>query len=149
LKARHNGEVTIHGVGLHGLKAPPGPIYCGNSGTSMRLLSGILAAQSFDTVMTGDPSLTKRPMERVGQAVAQMGAEIQTTGEKGTPPVTIKGGKAAQGLHYDMPVASAQVKSGVLLAGLWADGETVMTEPAPTRDHTERMLRGFGYDVKT
>jgi 3-phosphoshikimate 1-carboxyvinyltransferase len=148
IEGPHNGEVKIHGVGLHGLKAPPGPIYCGNSGTSMRLLSGILAAQSFDTVMTGDPSLTKRPMERVAKPLRQMGAEIQTTGEKGTPPVAIKGGKALKGFRYDMPVASAQVKSGVLLAGLWADGETVVTEPAPTRDHTERMLRGFGYDVK-
>jgi 3-phosphoshikimate 1-carboxyvinyltransferase len=147
IEGPHNGEVKIHGVGLHGLKAPPGPIYCGNSGTSMRLLSGILAAQSFDTVMTGDPSLSKRPMERVAKPLRQMGAEIQTTGEKGTPPVTIKGGKKLKGFHYDMPVASAQVKSGVLLAGLWAEGETVVTEPAPTRDHTERMLRGFGYDV--
>ncbi len=147
IEGPHNGEVKIHGVGLHGLKAPPGPIYCGNSGTSMRLLSGILAAQSFDTVMTGDPSLSKRPMERVAKPLRQMGAEIQTTGERGTPPVTIKGGKRLKGFHYVMPMASAQLKSGVLLAGLWAEGETVVTEPAPTRDHTERMLRGFGYDV--
>lgn len=148
IEGPHNGAVKIHGVGLNGLKAPPGPIYCGNSGTSMRLLSGLLAAQRFDTVMTGDPSLSKRPMERVAKPLRQMGAEIQTTGEKGTPPVTIKGGKALKGFHYVMPVASAQVKSGVLLAGLWAEGETVVTEPAPTRDHTERMLRGFGYEVK-
>lgn len=148
IEGPNNGEVKIHGVGLHGLKAPPGPIYCGNSGTSMRLLSGILAAQSFDTVMTGDPSLNKRPMERVAKPLRQMGAEILTTGEKGTPPVTIKGGKRLKGFHYVMPVASAQVKSGVLLAGLWAEGDTVVTEPAPTRDHSERMLRGFGYDVK-
>lgn len=148
IEGPHNGEVKIHGVGLNGLKPPPGPIYCGNSGTSMRLLSGILAAQSFDTVMTGDPSLSKRPMERVAKPLRQMGAEILTTGDKGTPPVTIKGGKHLKGFHYDMPVASAQVKSGVLLAGLWAEGETVVTEPAPTRDHSERMLRGFGYDVK-
>jgi 3-phosphoshikimate 1-carboxyvinyltransferase len=113
----------------------------------MRLLSGIFAAQSFDTVMTGDASLTKRPMERVAKPLRQMGAEVQTTGEKGTPPVTIKGGKTLQGFHYNMPMASAQVKSSVLLAGLWAQGETTVTEPAPTRDHTERMLRGFGYDV--
>jgi 3-phosphoshikimate 1-carboxyvinyltransferase len=143
-----NGEVRIHGVGLHGLKAPATAIYCGNSGTSMRLLSGILSAQSFDTVMTGDPSLSKRPMERVAKPLRLMGAEIQTTGERGTPPVTIKGGKRLKGLDYVMPVASAQVKSGVLLAGLWAEGETAVTEPAPTRDHTERMLRGFGYEVK-
>jgi len=98
--------------------------------------------------MTGDPSLSKRPMERIAKPLRQMGAEIQTTGERGTPPVTVKGGKTLQGFHYDMPVASAQVKSGVLLAGLWAAGETVVTEPAPTRDHTERMLRGFGYAVQ-
>ncbi|HEX6591541.1 MAG TPA: 3-phosphoshikimate 1-carboxyvinyltransferase, partial [Moraxellaceae bacterium] len=148
IEGPNNGEVKIHGVGLHGLQPPPGAIYCGNSGTSMRLLSGILSAQKFDTVMTGDPSLSKRPMERVAKPLRSMGAEIQTTGEKGTPPVTIKGARQLKGFHYDMPVASAQVKSGVLLAGLWADGETVVTEPAPTRDHTERMLRGFGYDVK-
>lgn len=147
IEGPHNGEVRIHGVGLHGLKAPPGAIYCGNSGTSMRLLSGILSAQSFDTVMTGDPSLSKRPMERVAKPLRTMGAEIQTTGERGTPPVTIKGGRQLKGIRYDMPMASAQVKSSVLLAGLWAEGETVVTEPAPTRDHTERMLRGFGYRV--
>ena len=144
-----NGEVRIHGVGLHGLQAPPNAIYCGNSGTSMRLLSGILAAQKFDTVMTGDPSLSKRPMERIAKPLRQMGAVIQTTGEKGTPPVSIKGNQALQAMTYDMPVASAQVKSGILLAALWAEGETVVTEPAPTRDHSERMLRGFGYDVST
>lgn len=148
IEGPHQGKVKIYGVGLHGLKAPPGAIYCGNSGTSMRLLSGIFAAQAFDTVMTGDASLTKRPMERVAKPLRQMGAEVQTTGEKGTPPVTIKGGHALKGFRYEMPMASAQVKSAVLLAGLWAEGETVVTEPAPTRDHTERMLRGFGYDVK-
>ncbi|MDO9180065.1 MAG: bifunctional prephenate dehydrogenase/3-phosphoshikimate 1-carboxyvinyltransferase [Agitococcus sp.] len=144
-----NGEVRIHGVGLHGLQAPPNALYVGNSGTSMRLLSGILSAQKFDTVMTGDASLSKRPMERIAKPLRQMGAMIQTTGEKGTPPVSIKGNQALKGISYDMPVASAQVKSGVLLAGLWAEGETVITEPAPTRDHSERMLRGFGYEVKT
>lgn len=148
IEGPNNGAVKIHGVGLHGLQAPPGAIYCGNSGTSMRLLSGILAAQKFDTVMTGDASLSKRPMERVAKPLRNMGADIQTTGEKGTPPVTIKGSKPLKGLRYDMPMASAQVKSCVLLAGLWAEGDTVVTEPAPTRDHTERMLRGFGYEVK-
>lgn len=148
IEGPYQGKVKVHGVGLHGFKAPPGPIYCGNSGTSMRLLSGIFAAQPFDTVMTGDASLTKRPMERVAKPLRQMGAEIQTTGEKGTPPVAIKGGRKLKGFHYEMPMASAQVKSAVLLAGLWAEGETSVTEPAPTRDHTERMLRGFGYDVK-
>lgn len=143
-----HGRVRIHGVGLNGLKSAPGPLYVGNSGTSMRLLSGILAAQAFDTVMTGDPSLSKRPMERIAKPLRLMGAEIQTTGERGTPPVTVRGQRALKGIHYVMPVASAQVKSGVLLAGLWAEGDTVVTEPAPTRDHTERMLKGFGYPVQ-
>lgn len=145
-----NGEVTIHGVGLHGLKPPVGgaPLYMGNSGTSMRLLSGILAAQQFDTVLTGDPSLTKRPMERIAKPLRLMGAQIQTTGERGTPPVSIKGNQALKGIHYDLPMASAQVKSGILLAGLWAEGTTTVVEPEPTRDHSERMLRAFGYDVQ-
>lgn len=144
-----NGEVTIHGVGLHGLKAPQGgaPLYMGNSGTSMRLLSGILAAQAFDTVLTGDPSLSKRPMERIAKPLRLMGASIQTTGERGTPPVSIGGGQTLQGIHYDLPMASAQVKSGLLLAGLWANGITTIVEPEPTRDHSERMLKAFGYAV--
>lgn len=144
-----NGEVTIHGVGMQGLKAPAGPIYMGNSGTSMRLLAGMLSAQQFDSVMTGDASLTKRPMERIAKPLREMGAQIQTTGERGTPPVSITGTQALKGIHYDLPMASAQVKSGILLAGLWAEGETSVTEPEPTRDHTERMLRAFGYEVKT
>jgi 3-phosphoshikimate 1-carboxyvinyltransferase len=141
------GQVTIHGVGLHGLKAPAEPLYLGNSGTSMRLLSGLLAGQSFDTVLTGDPSLSRRPMKRVTAPLASMGAEIETT-EAGTAPLKIKGGRRLVGLHYDMPVASAQVKSCLLLAGLYAEGKTSVTEPAPTRDHTERMLAGFGYPVQ-
>lgn len=144
-----NGEVTIHGVGMHGLKAPASALYMGNSGTSMRLLSGLLAAQKFDSVMTGDASLSKRPMERIAKPLREMGAHIQTTGERGTPPISITGNQALAGIHYDLPMASAQVKSGILLAGLWAEGETSVTEPEPTRDHTERMLRAFGYDVKT
>ncbi|MFP5384191.1 MAG: bifunctional prephenate dehydrogenase/3-phosphoshikimate 1-carboxyvinyltransferase, partial [Gammaproteobacteria bacterium] len=144
-----NGRVSVHGVGLRGLKAPADVLYMGNSGTSMRLLMGILAAQPFDTTLAGDASLAKRPMERAAKPLRLMGADIQTTGERGTPPVRIKGGQALKGIRYDLPVASAQVKSAVLLAGLWADGETTVTEPAPTRDHSERMLRGFGYDVRT
>jgi 3-phosphoshikimate 1-carboxyvinyltransferase len=144
-----NGEVTIHGVGLNGLKEPAGALYMGNSGTSMRLLSGILSAQQFDTVMTGDPSLSKRPMERIAKPLRLMGAKIQTTGERGTPPVSITGQQNLQAIHYDLPMASAQVKSGILLSGLWANGTTSVTEPEPTRDHSERMLRAFGYDVKT
>ncbi len=144
-----NGEVTIHGVGMNGLKAPASALYMGNSGTSMRLLSGMLSAQKFDSVMTGDASLSKRPMERIAKPLREMGAQIQTTGERGTPPVSISGSQNLKGIHYDLPMASAQVKSGILLAGLWANGETVITEPEPTRDHSERMLRAFGYDVKT
>lgn len=141
------GELTIHGVGLHGLKAPAGELYLGNSGTSMRLLSGLLAGQAFDTVLTGDPSLSRRPMKRVTAPLREMGAVIETT-DTGTAPLRIKGGQKLQGMHYDMPVASAQVKSCILLAGLYAEGETSVMEPAPTRDHTERMLQGFGYEVQ-
>lgn len=141
-----NGRVTVHGVGLNGLKAPSEPIYCGNSGTSMRLLAGILAGQSFDSVLTGDPSLTKRPMKRVVAPLAQMGARIETT-EAGTCPLKIHGGQPLQGIAYRSPVASAQVKSAILLAGLYAKGQTCVSEPGITRDHTERMLSGMGYPV--
>lgn len=147
IEGPHHGRVTIHGVGLNGLKPPPGPIYLGNSGTSMRLLSGLLAAQPFDTVLTGDASLSKRPMNRVANPLREMGAVIET-GEQGRPPLTIRGGHTLKALTYTLPMASAQVKSCLLLAGLYAEGQTVVTEPAPTRDHTERMLRGFGYDVQ-
>ncbi|SDH99275.1 3-phosphoshikimate 1-carboxyvinyltransferase [Pseudomonas delhiensis] len=146
IEGPHHGRVTVHGVGLHGLKPAPGPIYLGNSGTSMRLLSGLLAAQPFDSVLTGDASLSKRPMNRVAKPLREMGAVIETAPE-GRPPLTIRGGQKLTGMHYDMPMASAQVKSCLLLAGLYAAGETSVTEPAPTRDHTERMLRGFGYPV--
>lgn len=146
IEGPHNGEVTINGVGIKGLKQPQGPLYLGNSGTSMRLLAGILAAQSFDTELTGDASLSKRPMGRVADPLRLMGAEIETA-EGGRPPLKIKGGKQLKGITYDLPMASAQVKSCLLLAGLWAEGETRVTEPAPTRDHTERMLQGFGYPV--
>lgn len=143
-----NGELTIYGVGKHGLKEPKNELYLGNSGTSMRLLSGLLAGQSFNTVLTGDKSLSGRPMKRVTDPLATMGAEIETT-EKGTAPLRITG-KAGQlkGIDYTMPIASAQVKSCLLLAGMYAQGETSVTEPAPTRDHTERMLAGFNYPVK-
>ena len=146
IEGPHHGRVTIHGVGLHGLKAPPGPIYLGNSGTSMRLLSGLLAAQPFDTTLTGDASLTKRPMNRVANPLREMGAVIEAAAE-GRPPMTIRGGHKLKGMDYTLPMASAQVKSCLLLAGLYAEGKTSVTEPAPTRDHTERMLRGFGYPV--
>lgn len=147
IERKGEGCVTIHGVGKHGLKAPNAPLYLGNSGTSMRLLSGLLAGQAFNSVLTGDESLSKRPMKRVTEPLAKMGAEIKTT-EKGTAPLEIMG-KAGQlvGIDYEMPMASAQVKSCLLLAGMYAQGETKVTEPAPTRDHTERMLNGFGYPV--
>ena len=146
IEGPHHGRVTIHGVGLNGLKAPAGPLYMGNSGTSMRLLSGLLAAQPFDTTLTGDASLSKRPMNRVAKPLREMGAVIET-GPEGRPPLMIKGGQRLTGMDYEMPMASAQVKSCLLLAGLYAAGTTSVTEPAPTRDHTERMLRGFGYPV--
>ncbi len=140
------GFVRIHGVGINGLQAPRGPLYLGNSGTAMRLFSGLLAAQPFDSELTGDESLSKRPMGRVADPLRAMGAVIDTA-EGGRPPLKIRGGHGLTGIHYDMPVASAQVKSCLLLAGLYAEGVTSVTEPAPTRDHTERMLEGFGYHV--
>ncbi len=142
------GRVTIEGVGLHGLKKPTGSLDLGNAGTAMRLLSGLLAAQAFDSELTGDASLSSRPMRRVTDPLASMGAKMITT-ETGTPPIKISGGQTLKGIDYAMPVASAQVKSCLLLAGLYAEGRTCITEPAPTRDHTERMLQGFGYSVET
>ncbi|MBQ0763855.1 bifunctional prephenate dehydrogenase/3-phosphoshikimate 1-carboxyvinyltransferase [Marinobacter psychrophilus] len=146
IEGPNNGFVRIHGVGMNGLQAPRGPIYLGNSGTGMRLFSGLLAAQAFDSELVGDASLTKRPMSRVADPLRAMGAVIDTA-EGGRPPLKIRGSQPLTGIHYDMPVASAQVKSCLLLAGLYADGVTSVTEPAPTRDHTERMLEGFGYHV--
>jgi len=143
-----HGKLVIHGVGLHGLKAPKQPLDMGNSGTAMRLMAGILAGQAFDSELVGDASLSKRPMKRVSDPLGAMGAMIATAAV-GRPPLRIAGGRKLHGIDYQMPVASAQVKSCLLLAGLYADGETSVTEPAPTRDHTERMLRGFGYAVKT
>jgi 3-phosphoshikimate 1-carboxyvinyltransferase len=141
------GSVTVHGVGLHGLQAPAAPLDLGNAGTGMRLLCGLLAGQSFDTELTGDASLCSRPMGRVIEPLTRMGASIQSTAG-GRPPLSIHGGQRLRGIHYDLPMASAQVKSCVLLAGLYSEGRSSVTEPAPTRDHTERMLRGFGYPVQ-
>ncbi|CAC9561060.1 3-phosphoshikimate 1-carboxyvinyltransferase (EC 2.5.1.19) [uncultured Gammaproteobacteria bacterium] len=144
---RQNDKVTIYGVGLYGLKQANVPLDLGNSGTSMRLMSGILAAQAFDTELVGDVSLSKRPMGRVIDPLTEMGAVIESN--NGKPPLKIKGAQSLKGIHYDLPVASAQVKSCVLLAGLYAEGETCVNEPETTRDHTERMLNGFGYPVNT
>jgi 3-phosphoshikimate 1-carboxyvinyltransferase len=141
------GRVRVRGVGLYGLKAPDGPLDMGNSGTSMRLLSGLLAGQRFSVTLVGDTSLTRRPMRRVTEPLALMGAHIETS-PTGTAPLHIQPVERLQGIDYALPVASAQVKSSLLLAGLYAQGETCVSEPAPTRDHTERMLAGFGYGVR-
>lgn len=146
-KGPDNGRLTVQGVGIDGLRPPVQPLDMGNSGTAMRLMAGILAGQKFDSVLIGDESLSKRPMKRVSEPLGKMGAHIDTA-EGGRPPLRIRGGQKLRGIEYPMPVASAQVKSSLLLAGLYAEGETVVTEPAPTRDHTERMLRGFGYPVQ-
>lgn len=147
IEAPSDGERIVHGVGLRGLRAPDGPLDCGNSGTAMRLLCGAMAGQAFDVVLTGDPSLSKRPMQRVTGPVASMGASIETA-PGGTPPLRVRGGSTLHGVDYAPPIASAQVKSAVLLAGLYADGETVVTERRPTRDYTERMLAAFGWPIE-
>lgn len=141
-----DGKVVIQGVGMHGLKAPAQALDLGNSGTSMRLMSGLLAGQDFDLELAGDRSLSKRPMKRVTDPLAKMGAKVDTA-EGGRPPLKIHGKQKLTGINYQMPMASAQVKSCLLLAGMYAQGETCVTEPAPTRDHTERMLSAFGYPV--
>jgi 3-phosphoshikimate 1-carboxyvinyltransferase len=138
--------IDVLGRGMHGLAPPPGPLDMGNSGTAMRLFMGLLAAQSFPAELFGDESLSRRPMERVARPLRAMGARIETSG--GTPPVRIAGGARLRGIEFPMPVASAQVKSAVLLAGLYADGTTTVTEPAVTRDHTERMLTHLGCPVR-
>jgi 3-phosphoshikimate 1-carboxyvinyltransferase len=146
IEGPRQGQVTIHGKGLHGLAAPASVLDVGNSGTTIRLLTGLLAGQQFDVTMAGDVSLNKRPMRRVTDPLSQMGAKLETS-DAGTPPVQVRGGQALTGIDYELPMASAQVKSAILLAGLYAEGETAVTEPAPTRDHTERMLTAFGVRV--
>jgi 3-phosphoshikimate 1-carboxyvinyltransferase len=137
---------VVHGVGLHGLQPPPGELDCGNAGTGMRLLAGLLAGQAFDSVLVGDASLSRRPMARVTDPLRRMGARIDTR-EGGLPPIRIYGNNVLQGIDFELPVASAQVKSAVLLAGLYACGETRVREPHPTRDYTERMLSAFGWPI--
>jgi 3-phosphoshikimate 1-carboxyvinyltransferase len=139
------GERVVHGVGLHGLRASMDPLDCGNAGTGMRLLAGLLAGQAFDSTLIGDASLSKRPMRRVTNPLASMGARIDT--QDGLPPLRVRGGQHLQGIRYELPVASAQVKSALLLAGLYAAGETEVIEPHPTRDYTERMLAAFGWPI--
>ena len=140
-------DVTVHGKGLKGLSAPAETLDVGNSGTTLRLMSGILSAQPFTTRLTGDSSIQKRPMGRVASPLGLMGAKITSENEKMTAPLTIEGQKL-HGIDYTLPVASAQVKSALILAGLYADGETRITEPEATRDHTEIMLNYLGADIK-
>jgi 3-phosphoshikimate 1-carboxyvinyltransferase len=139
-------RVIVHGAGAGGLHASASPLDMGNAGTAMRLSMGLLAGQPFASTLIGDGSLMRRPMERVAAPLRQMGAQITT--HEGRPPVLLQGGRRLQGIDYTMPMASAQVKSAVLLAGLAAQGRTRVTEPAPTRDHTERMLAAFGVHVE-
>lgn len=145
---RAGSRVLVHGNGLHGLKKPDGILDCGNSGTTTRLISGILAAQDFPVTLTGDASIQKRPMKRIIDPLTQMGARIQSIRDNGCAPLSITG-TALNGIHYQSPVASAQVKSAILLAGLYAEGETKVTEPYVSRNHTELMLSCFGADVRT
>jgi 3-phosphoshikimate 1-carboxyvinyltransferase len=137
-------RVVVHGRGLRGLRAPPSPVDCGNAGTLMRLVAGILAGHAGSFELTGDASLSRRPMERIAEPLREMGARVDTT--DGHAPLLIEGGDL-RGIRYELPVASAQVKSAVLLAGVYARGNTVVIEPVATRDHTELLLEGAGVDV--
>jgi 3-phosphoshikimate 1-carboxyvinyltransferase len=140
-------RVRVHGAGLHGLKAATHALDMGNAGTAMRLFAGLLAAQAFDSTLIGDESLMQRPMERVAQPLRDMGADVRT--QEGKPPLDIRGGRRLRGIEYRMPVASAQVKSALLLAGLYADGPTTVSSPAACRDHSERMLASAGVRLDT
>lgn len=145
---RHADRVRVEGVGLHGLRKPENPLHMGNSGTAMRLMLGLLAGQAFDTTLTGDESLSRRPMSRVISPLTAMNAIILSQ-PGGMAPLEVHAQSQLRAIDYRMPVASAQVKSCLLLAGLYAEGKSTVNEPAPTRDHTERMLRGFGCKVIT
>lgn len=138
--------ILIEGVGINGLMMPSDVLDCGNSGTAIRLLTGLLAGQSFDTVLTGDQSLQHRPMKRIIDPLTQMGAKINST--KNSPPLRVYGHQNLIGMHYRLPIPSAQVKSCLLLAGLYAKGRTCITEPASSRDHTERLLKHFHYPIR-
>lgn len=141
------GSLRIHGAGRDGLERPAGPLDLGNSGTGLRLLAGLLAGQPFDSTLVGDESLSRRPMRRIAEPLARMGARVETS-PRGTPPLAVRGGRRLAGVDHRLEVPSAQVKSCLLLAGLYARGRTRIEETAPTRDHTERMLAGFGYEVE-
>ena len=141
------GSLRIRGAGREGLRRPAGPLCLGNSGTGLRLLAGLLAGQPFDSTLVGDESLSRRPMRRIAEPLARMGACVETA-PGGTPPLTVRGGRRLAGIEHRLEVTSAQVKSCLLLAGIYADGRTTVVETAPSRDHTERMLAGFGYEVE-
>ena len=141
------GSLRIRGRGRDGLRRPAAPLDLGNSGTGLRLLAGLLAGQSFDTTLVGDESLSRRPMRRIAEPLARMGARVETA-PGGTPPLVVRGGRTLAGVRHRLEVPSAQVKSCLLLAGLYTGGRTCVVESAPTRDHTERMLVGFGYEVE-
>ena len=141
-------KVIVHGKGLHGLNAPSSILDVGNSGTTTRLISGILAGQPFNSELSGDKSLNSRPMKRIIEPLTSMGANIASVLQNGCAPLYITPAQL-HGIHYDSPVASAQVKSCLLLAGLYADGETSVTEPSLSRNHTELMLREFGADIRS
>lgn len=149
VEIENNGDkVLVHGRGLRGLKAPDSILDVGNSGTTTRLMSGILAAQPFVSTVNGDASIQKRPMKRIITPLSQMGADIRSLRGNDCTPLEIHGTNL-HGIHYDSPVASAQVKSAILLAGLYADGETSVTEPEVSRNHTELMFEEFGVDIRT
>ncbi len=147
IESPRESERFVHGVGLRGLEQSESSIDCGNAGTGMRLLTGLLAGQSFGSTLIGDESLSRRPMRRVIEPLSKMGALIDSE-PGGLPPLRVRGSARLKGISYELPVASAQVKSAILLAGLYADGETHVVEPHPTRDYTERMLSAFGWPIE-
>ena len=147
IEQKSDTDIVVNGVGLHGLQAPRADLDLGNSGTAIRLMAGLLSGQSFDATLTGDASLRSRPMGRIVKPLTQLGARIVDT--DGKPPLKVQGTRQLKAIDYTMPVASAQVKSAILMAAMYADGTTSVTEPAVTRDHTERMLRTMGADVQT
>ncbi len=147
IEVTETSEIVVYGKGLHSLKESEDIIDCGNSGTTIRLLSGILAGQPFLSILTGDESLRQRPMKRIIKPLSMMGADILGRKENSLPPLVIKGG-SLKGINYEMPIASAQVKSCILLAGLYADGETTVIEPHKSRDHTEKMLKSMGANIE-
>ncbi len=142
-------SLVVHGRGLRSLTQPAGDLFCQGSGTTMRLLAGLCAGQPFPSILDGTPALRRRPMARVAEPLRQMGASIAALGEGGRPPLSIQGAQELKGMEHRLPVASAQVKSALLLAGLYADGPTTIREPSPSRDHTERMLGAFGVQVRS